>query len=122
MNIERTRKYYRELDTQELCDCNYCLNYYEEIEKEYPELSKYLDKIGIDIKKPHETMPLDVDEEGFIEYISAQYIVFGNISDFKSAMVNDVEINIAESYPDTDISEEHFVIETSMIKLKWIMD
>ena len=36
MNIERTRKYYSELNNKDLRQCNYCLNYYEEADKEYP--------------------------------------------------------------------------------------
>lgn len=63
MNTKSTKKYYEELNNKELCQCNYCLNDYEEIRKEYPELAQYLRTLGIDIQKPFETMPLEVDNK-----------------------------------------------------------
>lgn len=122
MDIKRTKTYYQRLNIKDMCQCTYCLNYYQEVEKEYPGLSKYLKTFGIDIQKPFETMPLEVDDKGYIEYICAQYIVFGSKIDFKSNVVKGVEINIAEPHPSTDISEEHFVIEISPIRLKWIIE
>lgn len=122
MNKERTRNYYKELVVIELCQCDYCLNYYEEVEKEYPELAQYLDELGIDIQKPFETMPLEVDKDGFIEYIGAQYIVFGNDLKFNESKIEDAKIYIETSHPSTVISEKHFVIEVSPIRLRWIME
>ena len=122
MNKERTRNYYKELVVIDLCQCDYCLNYYEEVEKEYTELAQYLDELGIDIQKPFETMPLEVDKDGFIEYIGAQYIVFGNDLNFNESKIEDAKIYIATSHPSTVISEEHFVIEVSPIRLKWMIE
>ena len=76
--------------------------------------------MGVDIEKPFETMPLD-PYEGIVEYIAVQYIVMGNHSDFKAAVVSGVDIGIADSHPVTGIEEEHFVIEISPIKLKWAL-
>lgn len=121
MNFERTQKYYQKLNIKEQCQCSYCLNYYQEIKKSYPKLTQYLDALGIDIQKPFETMHLEVDKDGFIDYICAQYIVFGNKSDFKATRVEDVKIYLAKSHPSTEITEEHFVIEMSPIRLRWVM-
>ena len=71
----------------------------------------------MDIEKPFETMPLE-PYEGAIEYIAVQYIVMGNVADFKNEDICSVHISIADSHPMTDIDEEHFVIEISPIKLK----
>ena len=43
----------------------------------------------------------------------------GNSTVFKSTDINGVHIDVANSHPETDIDEEHFVIEMSPIRLKW---
>ena len=129
MNKFKTKNYYRELNKDSLCSCDYCRNYYKEVKAAYPELSDHLAGMGVDIEKPFETMPLEpyegnieyiaVPYEGNIEYIAVQYIVMGNAADFKSEDVYGVHISIADSHPMTDIDEEHYVIEISPIRLKW---
>ena len=115
---EKTKNYYKALNNDNLCSCDLCRNYYQEIKRTYPELSDHLAEMGIDIEKPFETIPLD-PIDGTIEYLSAQYIVMGNASDFKSTDVSGVHIGIADSHPATDMDAEHFVIEIWPIKLKW---
>ncbi len=46
-----------------------------------------------------------------LDYIGVQYIVFGNFKNDNSYYVGDFNIKIADSHPDTGISEEHFVLE-----------
>ena len=53
--------------------------------------------MGADIEKPFETMPLE-PYEGNIEYIAVQYIVMGNVADFKSEDVYGFHIGIADSH------------------------
>ena len=72
MTIEKTRQFYKDYD--DLCNCAYCKNYMKEVKKTYPDLADYLDKLGIDIEKPFETMPGEVNE-GFIDYLGVQYII-----------------------------------------------
>ncbi len=120
MDSIKTENYYRTLDNNSLCSCDYCKNYYKEAKAAYPELSDYLAGIGVDIEKPFETMPLE-PYEGMIEYIAVQYIVMGNAADFKSEDVNGVHIDIADSHPMIEIDEEHYVIEISPIRLKWMI-
>ena len=119
MDIEQTKRYYASLNSEDICSCDYCRNYYKEIKGTYPVLAEYLQKTDIDIEKPFETWPLDPDPDGYIEYVSAQYIVMGRQCDFREADVSGVRITIADSHPVTDIPEDHFVIEISPIKLKW---
>ena len=71
MNKFKTENYYRELNKDSLCFCDYCRNYYKEVKAAYPELSDYLAGMGVDIEKPFETMPLE-PYEGNIEYIAVQ--------------------------------------------------
>lgn len=74
MDIIKTENYYRALNSDSLCSCNYCRNYYKEIKATYPVLSDYLAGMGGDVEKPFEAMPLE-PYEGTIEYSGVQYIV-----------------------------------------------
>ena len=92
LDIEKTREYYKSIKPEDLCGCAYCKNYRLQIKEAYPLVADYLDALGIDIEKPHETSPLKPDEDG-----------------------------IAASYPATDIQSEHFVIDIYSVRLKWVL-
>ena len=125
MDIERTKQFYRELKQSDLCGCAYCRNYVKEAAKAYPAVTAYLQTLGIDIAKPFETMPLELDEDGRMPYIGPQYLVFGAEAGFAAATVrdvNDVEVRLAQSHPGDDIQEPHFVIEIEPIFLPWTVE
>lgn len=82
MDIERTKRFYRDLKRSNLCDCAYCRNYVNEVAKAYPAVTAYLQTLGVDIAKPFETMPLELDEDGRMPYIGPQYLVFGEEEGF----------------------------------------
>ena len=113
MNIDivKTKEYYNSLSSDMLCDCDYCKLYYVKSRKEFPKLALWLDKYGVDIEKPFEVISLEPYESGTLNYIGAQYTVFDNFTNDNSNYVEDFNIKIADSYPDTGISEEHFVLE-----------
>ena len=77
--------------------------------------------LGIDIEKPFETMPLEPDETGNIEYISAQYIICGEPDNFVKTIIGSVNVDVAGAHPSTQINEAHFVIEIYPVRLKWVM-
>lgn len=118
MDIEKTREYYKHLNKKEVCNCAYCKNYRTMIETKYPKLRDYLISIGIDITKPFETNPWEVEKREII-YSPVQYILMGDKKGFKERTIEDVEVSLAETYPDTEINEAHFLIELSYIKLPW---
>lgn len=120
MDIEKTKEYYRNLNEKDLCDCVYCRNYIGQIRTAYPKISNLLQDIGVDITKPFETIPLDPDENNIVEYIAAQYVVFGDKEDFECIKSDDVIINIAQNYPSTEMKEPHFVVEIHPIFLKML--
>lgn len=120
-NIEKTKKYYNSITFARLCRCDYCKNYYAQVKEAYPEAAKYLASLGADISKPFETMPLD-PEDGFLEYIAVQYVIFGSCTADFSHKIGDVEFYPTAIHPSTGISEEHFVLEISPIRLKYIFD
>ena len=116
MAIEKTRDFYKTYD--DLCDCAYCRNYIREIKKVYPDLVSFLDKIGVDIEKPFETMPGE-PESGLIEYFGVQYIVIGDKKGFSKTKLGEVTIDLAKSFQDPGIDGKYFVIEAGPIKLEW---
>lgn len=65
-------------------------------------------------------MPLNPDKTGYIEYISGQYIVYGEPDDFVKKVIGNVSVNLTDLHPDTGINEAHFVIEISPVRLKWV--
>ena len=121
LDIKGTKSYYEQISNRVLCDCSYCQNYIREIKATYPEIAEYLFSLGIDIEKPFETMPLEPDEAGYIEYISAQYIVCGEPDDFVKTVIGSVNVDVADTHPSTQIKEAHFVIEIYPVRLKWVM-
>ena len=121
MNVEKTKAFYEKINHDDLCSCAYCQNYIKEIRSSYPTLAEYLERLGVDIEKPFQTMPLEPDKTGYIEYLGSQYIVCGKRDAFEKTTINDVNVDIALSHPPTGLEEEHFVIEIYPIRLKWVI-
>ncbi|SFE54770.1 hypothetical protein [Peptostreptococcus sp. D1] len=117
IDLVKTREYYNLLCSDRLCDCDYCKLYYLKARKEFPELAAWLEKYGVDIEKPFEVMSIDPAENGIIEYIGMQYIVYGTCSKDISFKAGNFDIRAAHSHPSTGISEEHFVIEVLPMNL-----
>ena len=67
IDIEQTRQYYTEIKTEDLCDCDYCKNYYLQVKEAYPLVADYLNELGVDIEKPFEISPLE-PVNGMLEY------------------------------------------------------
>ena len=119
MDAEKTRAFYSRLDSQDVCDCAYCQNYIRQIRAAYPAVADYLSRLGVDMEKPLETMPLEPDEAGELEYAGPQYIVCGTPEGFAETQIGSVHVGIATSHPSTGLEEPNFVIELYPIKLKW---
>lgn len=119
MTVDKTRGFYKDFDN--ICGCAYCKNYIKEIRKAYPDLEEYLDKLGIDIEKPFETMPGE-PESGFIEYFGVEYLVIGDKKDFSKTKLGEIAIDLAKSFPDPGLDCKYYVIEVGPIKLKWTIE
>ncbi len=118
VDVEKTRRYYREIGPGELCDCNDCKNYYARVKAAYPAAAEYLAELGVDIEKPLETSPREPDADGMMEYCACQYVVMGSCEENYRHTVGGVEVRRAVFYPTTGVKEEHFVLELSPIRLK----
>ena len=122
MDIEKTRAFYSQLNSQDICGCAYCQNYIRQIRTAYPAVADCLSRLGVDIEKPLETMPLEPDEAGNLEYAGPQYIVCGTPEGLAETEISSVHVAIASSHPSTGLEEPHFVIELYPIRLKWTED
>ena len=67
MDRAKTMDFYRNIKQEDICDCSFCKNYISGIKENYPTLSQYLYRLGVDIEKPFETYPGE-PEDGYIEY------------------------------------------------------
>ena len=76
--------------------------------------------LGIDIEKPFETLPLEPDEDGYLEYCICQYVAFGKRSAEYHHRLGDVEFGLSTSHPNTGIDADHFVIDIYPIRLKYL--
>lgn len=119
---KETEDFYETIEDETLCRCAYCENYRREVVAAYPLLTTYLRQLGVEIEKPFETMPLEVDDRGMIAYSGVQYIVCGAPEQFEACVVEDVRVTLAGVHPTTGLAMPHFVIEVYPITLPWVMD
>ncbi len=119
MDIAKTRELYKKTMPDDICQCDYCKNYVRQIKSTYPKMTEFLNTIGVDIEKPLETSPLE-PEDGYLDYVEVHYIVMGNTAKFRKRKIDGVWVKIGNHYPCTGVTEEHFVISISPIRLKWI--
>jgi hypothetical protein len=120
--IAKTREYYKSLPDKELCDCAYCKNFYMQVKEVYPKIASHLEALGVDITKPFETSPFNLEDEGVIGYMPAEYVVFGSCPDTYFEEIDDVTFSISTCHPSTGVEdEEHFVLGISPINLKMLL-
>ena len=110
MDFEGTKRYYEQLTKEDMCRCEYCRTYVKAVRTSLPRLAAYLERLGVDIEKPFEVIPLDETADS-MEYLAVQYVVIGSAEDFEETAVEDMDVFVTDSHPMTDIAEEHFVIE-----------
>ncbi len=124
VDIERNKNFYRKFDKNNdlWCNCLYCRFYRSKIGKIYPEISKYLEKLSIDINKPYESSLPFLSEENKLTYDFAWYICFGDESDFKDFEIEGASIKKAVDYPDPDLGGKYFILEVGPLFLGYKLD
>ncbi len=114
----RNRAYYAALGEEELCDCGYCVNFRRRIREAEPQAAAYLAALGVDIAKPFETSPIEL--EGEVEYLSCDYVVLGAATaGFNNMKIGELELAVTELHPDTGVKDEHFVLALGPVRLPW---
>ena len=112
MDIIKNKLFYKRLN--DLCDCEYCIFFRDNISKEYKDLSQMLSNWGIDISKAFEIAIPYLDNNKLI-FPFAQYLVMGKYNESILKNITDDKIILAKNYPDPQISEDYFVIELGPI-------
>jgi hypothetical protein len=47
MDIKKTRSYYENKMRDNVCQCDYCQNFIDEVKGAYPEIAEYLSSLGV---------------------------------------------------------------------------
>lgn len=112
VNRRKTTEYYKNISGSELCSCAYCRLYRRRAKQAFPALSRWLESYGAEIDKPFEVMWLDPDENGMVEYIGVQYILFGTCEEDAELIIGNMTIRRTDSFPEpTGVEGEFFVME-----------
>ena len=109
--MERTRK------KDNKYDCDYQNAYISLVKKQYPVTTEFLREFGVNIEKPFKVNLLEIKDD-IIYYSEILYIVLGDKTKFKKAKIGKVKVELADSYPDTNIKENHYVIKLSPIAIQ----
>lgn len=105
----KTKEFYENYN--DLCDCDMCMFYYENIKNLYPDLSNYLTEKNIDIQKPFEVGYPYIDEKSNLIYPIVQYVVIGDSKEDFSINLDGIIIEKGKFYPNLAIDNPYFVID-----------
>ena len=123
VDVEKTMNYYK---THSLCECDYCENFYAQIEGKFPKLETFLSEFGVDISKPDELSSLESDNE--VKYITIDYTVCGKVINMGQYEI-DIQDNqyfnlvIIDGYasPNEQTGEYFTISVNSIIDLPWVL-
>lgn len=122
---DKTLEYYKSYT--DLCQCEYCQNYYQNIDYIPSNVRSFLEQFGIDIAKPIEQVPVMVNKlEKTVDNI-LYFVVVGkaistnNNDDIDLGPIN-IEIVPDELSPNTDITKPYFVLAVQDIWLPWTIN
>lgn len=118
MDIQKTRSYYNNQTRENVCQCDTCQNFIDEVKGAYPEVAEYLSSLGVDIGRPFEVfLPIETGN-GYMDYYGVQYLVIGNKDGFQETEIGDISVRIAASHPDAAYKGEYFVIGLGTFHIK----
>ena len=119
MDIEATRSYYAGITREDICKCDYCRNFMDEVKAAYPAAAEYLSLIGVDIGLPYEVMLPIENDDGTMDYYSVDYFVCGEPDGFEDTKIGDITVQTTEAYPRPDNYEgSYFVITLGTFRIK----
>ena len=95
------------------CKCAYCRNYYEAVDRSYPELRNFLGQFGINMEGPSELMPFTPT------LMLACYRVHGKVLQWGSDIIQASRIPILPELSDEDGS---FFLWVGELELPWLQE
>ncbi len=96
------------------CDCGSCKSFCSQIKSACKELTDFFAQYDIDITKPFELIPIRMDN--ITEYVSCQYLVFGECSDDFNITVGGMSLTKnADCHPSTkEYAQPNFILDFSV--------
>ena len=120
MDLEATATYSRQ-ELAENCRCAYCRNFYEAIDRYYPQLRTFLTQFGLELNAPDRMSPIDYDP-GRTDY-DPRYVVFGQILQMGTYELSVGLANICPSaIEDLIDGKPAFLLDVYEVSLPWILD
>ncbi len=111
IDFDKNAKYYKS-DEFLPCDCEICKLYYQKVKTNYPEITRYLESINVDILRPFELLWVENEQNDQIKFSNCQYIVFGDCEDDFKEHIGNITLEKSFLHPSTsNIQGEHFVLE-----------
>ena len=95
------------------CNCAYCRNYYEAVDRSYPELRNFLGQFGINMEGPSELMPFTPT------LMLACYRVHGKVLQWGSDIIQASRIPILPELSDEDGC---FFLWVGELELPWLQE
>lgn len=120
---ETTLQYY---ETQTLCKCGYCRNYYAQINEKFPELKKWLAEFGVSADRPDELT--HYPEAKSVRYLSADYTVAGKVAAAGERALAlsggaSLRIMVTEGFVSPNRQTgAYFTLSVCDIELPWVLD
>ncbi|WP_297282001.1 hypothetical protein [uncultured Anaerococcus sp.] len=109
VDLEKTKEFY--FAYNDLCDCDLCRFYRENIKDLESGLDIYLGNKNIEIAKPYELAYPYVDNSNNLIYPFAQYLVIGYCQEGYEIVVDGFTIKKADSFPDIATKDDYFILE-----------
>ena len=111
---------YSAKEAAEHCDCAYCRNFYEAVDRTYPELRPFLARFGVDIEAPEELMPFEPTT------VVCCYAVQGRILQFGQNMTHIHGITIYGETPEDAMinagcEAPYFILSVGPMELPWVL-
>ena len=120
----RTLDYYE--NYSDLCQCESCRNFYENVNFIPNEIKNFLKQFGIDIAKPIEQVSIIADKSKKMVENTVYYAVNGNASSLNNSEItlgqSVIEVVPKEKSPNTNIAQPYFVFAVHDIWLPWTVD
>lgn len=92
------------------CECAYCRNYYETVERTYPAIPAFLSRFGANLHGPIEVMPFEPT------YVLACYRIFGQILQWGRTPLKAGEASVTVGAGEG----ETFLLWVGELELPWV--
>jgi len=121
VDMTATMAYYAG-EAAEHCDCAYCRNFYQSVDKIQPQLRSFLAQFGVDVEAPDELVPFEPPTQMMAFYgVSGKILRFGR-NPLSAGNLCIYPETADKAQANTFLLEPHFFLRTDMMQLTWLLD